>query len=84
MLAFAVRHHWPCAGARLPCMTARLTGAVPRSDFINNDIRKNQHWALLPCYGALSTVRAGLPIRGNPPTFFSNEMWRRTGFTKVR
>ena len=34
--------------------------------------------------GMLATVRAGQYIRGNPPNFFTNEFWRRTGFTKVR
>ena len=78
---------------------SRAAESISDSDLINSDIRKNQLWSLLPCYGqrclsflshlicpsgTLATVKAGFPIRGIPPAFYSNELWRKQSFTKVR
>jgi len=57
--------------------------SISDSDVVNNQIRKNQHWALMPCYGTLATVKAGLPVRGNPPQFFSNDAWRKMAFSRA-
>jgi replication factor C subunit 1 len=47
---------------------------ISQSDLVNNQIRKNQNWGLLPLYGNLSTISAGFPIRGNPPpSFFTKQ-----------
>jgi len=62
---------------------ADAADCVSEADTVNNSIRKSQQWGLLPLYGLLSTIKAGLPVRGIPPTFFGNEVWRRQSFTKA-
>jgi len=43
---------------------------ISQSDVVNNSIRKNQQWGLLPLQGILSTVVPGFKMRGIPSNFY--------------